>query len=72
MRPSRKRKLLLWALVALLLLVIAGSIEYRYRFRDSFYRSLTADPYVPCPEGTRPVPIARQLGRPVGGDYDGR
>jgi hypothetical protein len=32
MRPSRKRKLLLWALVALLLLVIAGSIEYRYRF----------------------------------------
>lgn len=66
MRPSRKRKLLLWALVALLLLVIAGSIEYRYRFRDSFYRSLTADPYVPCPEGTRPVPEQRHLCERVG------
>ncbi len=66
MRPSGKRKLLLWALVALLLLVIAGSIEYRYRFRDSFYRSLTADPYVPCPEGTRPVPEQRHICERVG------
>lgn len=61
MRPSRKRKLFLWSLLALLLLVIAGSIEYRYRSKESFYRSLTADPYVPCPEGTRPVPEQRHI-----------
>lgn len=65
MRPSRKRKLFRWSLLALLLLVIAGSIEYRYRFRDSFYRNLTAEPYVPCPAGTRPVPEQRHICEPV-------
>lgn len=65
MRRSRKRKLLLWISLALLLLAIAGSVEYRYRFSDSFYRSLTADPYVPCPEGMRPVPEQRHICEPV-------
>ena len=64
MRPSRKRKLFIWGVVALLLLALAGYLEYRFNFRASIYPAPTADPYVPCPPGTHPQPEQRHICEP--------
>ncbi len=63
MRASRKRKLLVWCALALLLLALAAYLEYRFQFRASMY-PVTADPYVPCPAGTKPQPDQRHICAP--------
>jgi len=60
MRASRKRKLLAWCGLAFLLLALAVYLQYRFDLRTPM-STVTADPYVPCPAGTKPRPDQRQI-----------
>lgn len=60
MRASRKRKVFAWCALALLLAALAFYLDYRFQLRATM-SPVTADPYVPCPAGTRPQPDQRHI-----------